>query len=137
MSTQTKTKAFSSFLAAILIAVSTVVFAPEYAEAAGPCKVTSYSLHARIRLAERDYSKAEIERSVKVNCSKGRWQSSKGTWLYPAQSCSGLPTVVLNPQGVVVTFYAPTGFDGGGGCGGGGGGSYRVLPVPTSQTIKP
>lgn len=128
------TRRGKSLLAAILLAVSGIVSIPDLAEAAGPCKVTGYTLHARLRLAERDYSKAEIEKSVKVNCSKGKWQPApKRTWLYPAQGCSGLPTVVLNPQGEVVTFYPPSGFDGGGGCGGGGGSSWRSVPVPVAD----
>lgn len=96
------------------ILVSTVDVAP--AHAAGPCRVTGYSLHARYQMAVRDISKAEVQDSVATFCSSGVHQAN-GNWLYRSTSAF-LPTVVLSSGGTVVTTW----WEGDGGGGGGGGG---------------
>lgn len=93
-------------------ALLTVGVAP--AQAAGPCRVEGYTLHARLRMAERDISKSEVRASVSRFCSSG-YRQSDGTWIYRASGTSGLPTVVLNSRGYVVTAFWPSGGGGGGG----------------------
>lgn len=84
------------------------------AQAAGPCRVDGYTIHARLRMAQRDISKAEVRASVSQNCSSG-YRQKDGTWIYRASGVSGLPTVVLNDNAWVVTTFWPSAGGGGGG----------------------
>jgi len=115
-------------LAALMLALLPLsTFGVSEAHAAGPCKVTGYSNHAKLMVSQRDISKAEEVQSVKQYCSAGKKQSN-GNWLYKSTDAF-LPTVVLSSNGTVVTTY----WEGsGGGGGGGGGGGFIVRSADTS-----
>lgn len=104
-------------LVASLALVFPMLAVAQVAEAAGPCRVTGYSNHAKLRMAERDWSKAEVKETVRVDCGRGYLQDN-GNWIYESSS-SFRPTVVLGDQGNVVTVQNPSS-----GGGGGGGGSH-------------
>lgn len=97
-----------------LVAFTAVTTAPAYA--AGPCRVTGYSIHARLAMIDRDISKSEVRQTVSQYCSSG-YRQANGNWKYRSTSAF-LPTVILSNNGTVVTTY----WEGSGGGGGGGGG---------------
>lgn len=68
-----------------------------------PCTVSYYTTHARLRMAERDISKAEVVSAVKDACrnSNVHYQWWDGTYKYE----SGFLGVIMNGRGGVVTVY--------------------------------
>lgn len=110
--------ALVALLATFALVGSSFTVGVTEAEAAGPCRVTGYSTHAKLRMAERDWSEAEVRETVRVECAYGVRQSN-GNWRYT--SYTGFrPTVILATNGTVVTVLdASAG-------GGGGGGSWVV-----------
>ena len=124
-STLTRTRVALMTLLTLALAALAATF-PTEASAAGPCKVTGYTIHAQLQMSTRDISKSEVEASVRVNCSRGRWQPTQKTWIYQGSSFQSpkRPAVVMNAQGVVVTAWRPTG------SGGGGAGSWGIPVAP-------
>jgi hypothetical protein len=104
------------FASVILALVTSGLVGVKTAEAAGPCRVSSFSLHARIQMATRGISEREVRDAVRYNCADG-FRQSNGTWKYP-QGTSCYPTVILSNSAVVVTTWWDR--EGGGSC------SWRV-----------
>ena len=86
--------------------------APMAVPPGAPCSVSFYTLHARLRMAERDISDWEVRNAVSVSCQQGQvqWQWLQGTYRYYATYI----TVIMNSSGGVVTVYYTSGGGGGG-----------------------
>ena len=92
----------ANLVLAFVVAFFGFVQQPE-AHANGPCKVTGYTIHAQLQMSSRDISRAEVLASVRMNCHRGKWHPNQRTWLYGGHR--GLPDVVMNKDGVVVTAF--------------------------------
>lgn len=99
-----RTASFTVFATFVLSVLSIFYVAVQPAAAAGPCKVVSYSTHARYQMATKDISKREVNDAVYYNCSKGILQEN-GNWIYK-QGTSCYPTVVLSKRAKVVTVWS-------------------------------
>ena len=80
-----------------------VVGRPLAIPAGAPCTVSYYTTHARLRMAERDISKAEVVSGVKDACRNSNvyYQWWDGMYKYE----SGFLGVIMNRQGGVITVY--------------------------------
>ena len=104
-------------MSALLFVGPVVAGTATEALAVGPCRVTGFSLHARVAMATRGISETEVRDSVRIYCHRGVNQGN-GTLKYGAGQSGGLyPVVIINNNGNVVTTY----WDGSGG-----GGGWRV-----------
>lgn len=80
-----------------------VVGRPLAIPAGAPWTFSYYTTHARLRMAERDISKAEVVSGVKDACRNSNvyYQWWDGTYKYE----SGFLGVIMNRQGGVITVY--------------------------------
>jgi hypothetical protein len=81
-----------------------------------PCTVATFSTHARLQMAVRDYSEWEVRNAVKVSCNQNKvTKQANGTFKYAGTYVG----VVMDWRRNVVTVFSNTG-------GGGGGGGWSV-----------
>lgn len=86
--------------------------APLAVPSGAPCRVSYFTLHARLRMAERDISEWEVKNAVDYSCRHNRvtWQWLQGTYRYDGTYVG----VAMNGAGGVVTVWLKGGNGGGG-----------------------
>lgn len=86
---------------------------PEGGGSGAPCTVSSFTLHAKLRMSERGISETSVRNAVRSHCRSAYWQAGTSTWMYPSTSAF-LPVVVMNGSAQVVTTWWPSAGGGGG-----------------------
>ncbi|WP_141924008.1 DUF4258 domain-containing protein [Haloactinospora alba] len=72
----------------------------ENPETGAPCGPEGYSLHAQLRMTEKDISETEVENTM-WDYSGVAYKQSNGKWRYPGDDI----VVIANDKGWVVTVW--------------------------------